>query len=392
MTLQKIALVSLSDGIWDPRPLRLSTTLASAGYQVTQYGYPTNESMPTLSNWAYEAINPNPVNISRLRLYLNRLIMLLGKSNNACAEWLKRSIPYELSEILKKSDATVFIAMDYTLLPLLTEISREKSGVVCYEAREYFQGQNHSSLIWRLFMPRIVRGIEGKYINGCAIVTTVSQGISNLLYENYQMKSYPEVIYGFPEEKITRNSNLITSIQIVFHGNLTKDREVDRFIKYFDFHAANSELSIRGNGDGGYIKTIERCIQDRGLGSKVHLEKAVSKSDLLQFTSQHDFGLIPWRNDFPQKKYSMPNKFFEYLSAGLPVICTEDSEIAEIVKEHKIGIVFSYSEIEKLARALNSLDQIVYDELKSNVETFRTNLGFSHQENKLLSLYSVLKP
>jgi glycosyltransferase involved in cell wall biosynthesis len=317
--------------------------------------------------------------------------MLLGKRDTACSEWLMRSIPSELSEILKESDATVFIAMDYTLLPLLTEISRDKSGVVCYEAREYFQGQNHSSLIWRLFMPRIVRGIEGKYINGCTIVTTVSQGISNLLYENYQMKSYPEVIYGFPMEKITRNSNLITSIQIVFHGNLTKDREIDRFIKYFDFHSTNSELTIRGNGDGHYIKTIERYIQDRDLESKVHIEKAVSKSDLLRFTSQHDFGLIPWRNNFPQKKYSMPNKFFEYISAGLPVICTDDSEIAEIVKEHKMGIVFSYSEIEKLAEALKFLDQIEYDKLKSNVETFRTNLGFSHQENKLLSLYSVLK-
>jgi glycosyltransferase involved in cell wall biosynthesis len=390
MTLQKIALVSLSDGIWDPRPLRLSTTLAKAGYQVTQYGYPTNESMPALSNWAYVAINTSKVKMSRFRLYLNQLIILFGKRDNACSEWLKRSIPNELSESLKESDATVFIAMDYTLLPLLTEISKEKSGVVCYEAREYYQGQNHSSLIWRIFMPRIVRGIEGKYINRCAIVTTVSQGISNLLYEKYQMKSPPEIIYGFPEEQITSNSNSIIPIQIVFHGNLTKDREIHRFIKYFDFHFANSELIIRGNGETSYIKTIEKNIQDRGLESKVHLERAVSKLDLLQTTSLHNFGLIPWRNNFPQKQFSMPNKFFEYLSAGLPVICTDDSEIAQIVKKNKLGIVFVYSNIEKLAKTLKSLDQAEYDDLKSNVETFRNNMGFIHQENKLLSLYSVL--
>lgn len=390
MKRKKIAVVSLSDGIWDPRPFRLSKILAEAGYQVTQYGFPTHEAIPALPNWKYIEINSTPFRISKFRLLLNRGIIFLGTQQAAASEWLLRILPAEINSVLKASDADIFVAMDYTLLPVISEITRNNESIFCYEAREYYQGQNHGSLIWRIFMPRIVRAIEGRYIHESSIVTTVSQGISTLLFQNYSMELPPKVIYGFPEQKITPEKKDKGPISLVFHGNLSFDREVDRFVKFFDFRKSNTELTVRGNGSKDYIEELRAIIARRDLGEWVKLEKAVPKSDLIRVTSQYYFGLIPWRNDFPQKKFSMPNKFFEYLAAGLPIICTEGSEIATIVLENGIGIVFSYSEIESLASGLESFNHFEYAIMQRNIQKFLKEYGFGKQKESLLSMYSRL--
>ena len=385
-----VAVVSLSDGIWDPRVLRLSTTLANAGFQVTQYGFPTNEPMPTLANWKYTEIKPNPVGISRKRLLRNRLAMFFGTKKVASSEWLLRILPKDLDSALENSEADIFVAMDYTLLPTLFNIAKRNGGIVCYEAREYYQGQNHKSRIWRMYMPRIVREIEGKHINDCAIVTTVSIGISDLLYRDYSMEVHPEVIYGFPEETMASIKLPKTPTNLVFHGNLSSDREIDRFIRFFDFEKSNVNLLIRGNGPEDYIVLLTEIIKSKGLNSRVKHEEAVSKIDLLEATSRNHFGLIPWQNHFPQKKYSMPNKFFEYLSAGLPVICTVGSELAEIVDTHKIGLVFNYSELDALESKLMLLHDDEYIKMQENVQKYLVENGFWLQRTKLISLSSKL--
>jgi glycosyltransferase involved in cell wall biosynthesis len=390
MKPKRIAVVSLSDGIWDPRVLRLSTTLANAGFQVSQYGFPTNELMPTVANWKYTEIKPDPIGISRKRLLLNRLVMIFGTKKAASSEWLLRILPKDLYAVLKNSNAEIFIAMDYTLLPSLFKITEFNGGNVCYEAREYYQGQNHKSRLWRMYMPKIVREIEGKHINDCAIVTTVSNGISDLLYREYSMKVRPEVIYGFPEETTASVNMPKGTTCLVFHGNLSADREIDRFIRFFDFEKSNVDLVIRGNGSQDYIDLLRGIISSKGLNLRVKHEVAVSKIDLLAATSKNHFGLIPWRNRFPQKKYSMPNKFFEYLSAGLPVICTSGSELAEIVETHKIGLVFNYSEIDTLEVKLKLLDDNEYGIMQGNVQKYLSENGYLHQRTKVVSLYSKL--
>ena len=86
----------------------------------------------------------------------------------------------------------------------------------------------------------------------------------------------------------------------------------------------------------------------------------------------------------------MPNKFFEYLVSGLPIISTADSEISEFVEENEIGLVFSYHNIEILERQLFELDPAKYYNMKLNVAKIVQDLGFKKQSEKIIKLYASL--
>ena len=386
----KVVLVSLSDGIDDPRPFRTAQVLADAGHTVTQVGYTSNVLVPGIRNWEYIGVDPKPVFSSIFRLLLGRLVILIGPSGYAAEVWLKRLLPKHLKSTLESYSADCYIAMDYSLLPMLAELSDRYKGRLCYEAREYYQGQNHSDFLWKISMPRVIRRIEGTYINKCSIITTVSKGISKLLFENYGLRDLPEVVYGFPKEEVRIRNKHSYSRKLVFHGNLSSDREVIRFIRAFDFEKAQTTFTIRGNGSKEYVKALRSLTSSRRYRNTVNVEKSVPYSDLIRVTAEYDFGLIPWQNMRPQKKFSMPNKLFEYLTAGLPIICTNGSEIADLVKEHNIGLVFSYDRIQLLVDGLRELDDSNYEIMKKNVSQFVQNFGFIKQSRKILDLYNNL--
>ncbi len=355
-----------------------------------QIGYPSKEVSAEIPNWEYVEISRQMATTSRLNLYLGRLIMLFGPSKVAAKIWLKRIVPVELRAKLEIHTAECYIAMDYALLPMLSEFSDRNQGKLCYEAREYYQGQNNSSVLWMRFMPRIVRKIEGTFIKKCFIITTVSKGISELLFQDYGLIKLPEVIYGFQDEEFQTSTIRSSSWRFLFHGNISRDREVDRFVKYFDFMKTNSTLTIRGDGEIRYIDALQRFISKKNYRKIVRVKKSVPRSELIEVSTNYDFGLIPWRNSHPQKRYSMPNKFFEYLTAGLPIICTDQSEISDLVKKHEIGLVFTYEKIDLLVSELRDLNNSEYELMKVNVSNFVKTFGFERQSNKILELYSNL--
>ncbi len=386
----KVVLVSLSNGLGDPRPFRLAQILASAGHDVKQIGYASKEVAPKIRNWEYLEISPSAAKVSRLEFYIGRLIMVFGPSKFAAKIWLKRLLPVELRAKLEKHPADCYVAMDYALLPLLSEFSDRHQAKLCYEAREYYQGQNNSNVLWMKFMPRVVRRIEGTFIQKCSIITTVSKGISELLFQDYGLLKHPEVVFGFQDEEFQTSNVRSRSWRLLFHGNISSDREVDRFIKYFDFEEAKSTLTVRGNGSLKYINVLQELISRKNYLEVVRYNKAVPRSELIKASTSYDFGLIPWRNSHPQKRYSMPNKFFEYLTAGLPIICTDDSEISDLVKEYEIGLVFTYQQIELLVSKLRELNDSDYELMKENVSKFVADFGFAEQSKKLLEIYSKL--
>jgi glycosyltransferase involved in cell wall biosynthesis len=85
----------------------------------------------------------------------------------------------------------------------------------------------------------------------------------------------------------------------------------------------------------GVRKDFWRPYLDRG--AIVH--ESLAFPDMLQQLSRYDWGLCGHMDDHPQWQKAMPNKLFEYLAAGIPVISINSDEVSEFVVQHGVGIV-----------------------------------------------------
>lgn len=385
----KVAIVALSDGILDIRPYRLSKILVELGYDVELIGYPTSEKFHDNARWKYTQFNSTMLPLKRVSMD-KLLTILLSRRNIAAAKLLDATIPINIKEVISEINADFFVAMDYKILPFLAERARRLDSKLVYEAREYYQGQYANNFIWKMIFPRIIRNIEGKYIKDCDAIFTVSNGIANLLQENYELSSKPKVVLGFPETNIQSHVTLNLPIDLVFHGNIDKRRDLQYFISVmypiFDY----IKLDIRGKGSKKIINKILRAAKRRSISANLKILEPVKYEDLLSNTSKYHFGLIPWRNNISQVRFAMPNKFFEYLNAGIPVICSDNSEISETVQRFQLGLVFDHKNPLLLKDRISKLTETEYQSFKSSVSDYVNNFGFDKQKELIQKVFVEL--
>ena len=114
-------------------------------------------------------------------------------------------------------------------------------------------------------------------------------------------------------------------------------------------------------------------------------------SNVVTLLSACDIGVIP-RIEDPVYNYAIPAKFYEYVATGLPVlaIVNRESELARIVKEHRLGFVCEPRDLECLESVITNLaiDKVVLDEYRKNVLVFRKHIDRKIGAEKLYELIS----
>jgi glycosyltransferase involved in cell wall biosynthesis len=93
-----------------------------------------------------------------------------------------------------------------------------------------------------------------------------------------------------------------------------------------------------------------------GIGSRVHALSAVATADVVAVASSASVGVAPIIPDTPNNAASMPNKLFQYLAAGLPVVVSDLPQLRQIVTESDVGVAVDSSRPDILAAAIR--DQI----------------------------------
>jgi glycosyltransferase involved in cell wall biosynthesis len=90
--------------------------------------------------------------------------------------------------------------------------------------------------------------------------------------------------------------------------------------------------------------------------------------------------------------FSLPNKVFDYISAGIPVIATDLPEIAKIVHEYNCGILISEPSPEEISKAIIKLrdNRDLLAELKHNATVASETLNWENESKKVEELYKSI--
>jgi glycosyltransferase involved in cell wall biosynthesis len=119
----------------------------------------------------------------------------------------------------------------------------------------------------------------------------------------------------------------------------------------------------------------------------------VPQRDLPRFTAAADIGIIPYQATCLNNLYCTPNKLFEFVAAGVPIIATDLPELKRVVAGHGLGMISDTSTPRSIASAI---DEFVRDEARMracrvNALAARRQLNWETESKVLVEIYRALE-
>ena len=124
---------------------------------------------------------------------------------------------------------------------------------------------------------------------------------------------------------------------IIYQGVLNKGRGLELLIRSFNHISLQIKLIILGNGP--LKNELKNITSDLNLDNQIKFLDRVPVEELLNYTSGADIGINLLEDYNLSKKLASPNKLFEYIHAGIPVICSKTIENEKVMKKYTIGIM-----------------------------------------------------
>jgi len=151
-------------------------------------------------------------------------------------------------------------------------------------------------------------------------------------------------------------------------------------------------LFIIGSGD--LLPMLKSKVNDLNITDKVKFFHALPWNEMMRYTKSADAGLSLDKDTNLNYRFSLPNKLFDYISAGIPVITGTLPEVKKIVDENECGIIIpdiSPSEISKAIIRLRD-DHSLLNRLKQNAVKASEKLAWDKEAEKVSAIYrSVLE-
>ncbi len=369
----------------DPRPRRQADLLASHGVDVTVVGY--SGAGGAEHPWRYVAVPAPTFTVAGKAAEVGRLATarvsprLARRTHQMAAR--HRAIAVALSDV----EADVYVTHDYAALPMVAAAARRHSARYAYDCREFYAGQHADSAVWQLVAPPAVRAVEGYFVHDAAWVTTVSDGLADLLARSYSLSSRPTVVRSTPLLVELPEHVPGDRWTALFHGHLRPDRNVHGLVESVPLWPDHIRLELRGGGSPGYLRSLRQQVDDLGVGDRVELSPPVTWSEVIPSAAAADLGVIPWGLDLPQKRISLPNKLFEYLMAGLAVVATAPSEASRLIEGYGAGVGYAPATPAALATTLRELDGTDLRAMRAAAARARLELCWENESAVLWRLW-----
>jgi glycosyltransferase involved in cell wall biosynthesis len=256
--------------------------------------------------------------------------------------------------LARRADLYVSNDLD-TLLPCLVA-SRVFGKPLVYDAHEYFTGQY--GLPERRVKYNIWKWLEKKLLPRLNCMITVSHSIAEIYQSEYGISPVVVRNAAFSTAGITpvsRNEAGINGddLLVVYQGSgINPGRGAPELLEAMGM-VDGVMLMIIGGGD--MIDEIKLEAGKRNLDSRVIFLPRMPWREMMRYTMCCDAGLTLDTDTCLNQRYSLPNKLFDYIAAGIPVIASPLPEVSALVSNYGCGIVLDEASPLAIADALAKL-------------------------------------
>lgn len=374
---QKLIHIVLNDFINDSRVLKECKVAIDLGLEVHVFALHGK-------NTKREEIKDG-INIHRISLFSKKF------PNNKAMQVIKYIEFYNkvIKKVEKMDNVVLIHSNDLGPLPIATSLKNRLQNIkIIYDAHEY---ETEANGVYGL-RKKVTKFLEKRYIYNCDKVITVSKSIAKEYVRLYSIKE-PNVIlnapkllefnnekYNYFREKFNLGEETII---FLYQGALINGRGIDMIIDVFNNQHSNKHVVFMGKGSRA--QEVEKAAFEN---SNIHYLEAVSPDKLLNYTMSADVGLCIIEPICKSYELCLPNKFFEYNMARIPVIINNLVEIQPIIKKYNSGFIIKDSiDLEKL---INNITQENIENKKNNTKYIREQYNWNIEANKMREIYMQL--
>ena len=290
--------------------------------------------------------------------------------------------------LLRKAHLLVANDLD-TLLPNFI-VSRTKKSNLVFDSHELFT--ETPEVIHRKFVRNTWLRIERSILPQLDDVITVSDSIAGILSRKYNIEVTvvrnipPGRNHSKPPARSALNLPEDKRILIMQGSGINIQRGAEELVKAMQY-LEEYHLLIIGGGD--VIGQLRNMVDANNLGDRITFFARMPVEQLYQYTVNADLGLSIDKDTNPNYRYSLPNKLFDYIHAGIPVLTSPLVEVKKIVEQYQIGMTIENHEpshiADRIRMALSDKNQV--DKWKENLKFAAEELSWSKEKLKLKAIF-----
>lgn len=354
-----------NDLTYDQRMIRICTSLTRAGFSVTLVGRRRRDSLP---------LAERPFEQHRLALWAER-----GK-----LFYLEYQLRLFFFLLFRKMDGICAIDLDSILPCYFVSLLRRIPRI--YDAHELFCEMQE--VVSRPFIHRVWRTVERFTVPAFPAGYTVNEQIAGQFRQLYGVEyavvrnlpvletdesvATPRV--GAPEEKF-----------VLYQGAVNEGRCFEALIPAM----AEVDAPLLICGDGNFMGRARELVRQHGLEKKVVFRGYVRPEELREITKSAWCGITLFDSRGLSNYYSLANRFFDYMHAGIPQLAMNYPAYREINNSCQIAVLIDKPGVREVADALNELltNPDLYQSLSEGCKQARLRYNWQEEEKILIRLY-----
>lgn len=347
---------------YDQRMIRICSTLAEAGYDVTLIGFKRRKS---------KALIERPFGQKRIPIIAEQ-----GKIMYA-QYWI--CLFFYL--LFSKVDILCAIDLD-TILPVYY-VSKLRGKKRVYDAHEIFTDLRE--VITRPSVYKMWTWIAEHTIPHFPVGYTIGESYAAEFKKRYGVN------YG-----VVRNATILRPFTIpekkeryiLYQGAVNVGRCFEQLIPAMQ--QVDAQLIVCG--EGNFYEEARAIAQQHGLGGKVIFKGYVPPDQLKEYTAHACIGITLFEATSLSNRLSMANRFFDYMHSAVPQLCMKYPEYERVNEQYEIALLVDDVSPDNIANALNKLlqDDHYYKRLQQNCLAAREKYCWQQETFTLLNTYAAL--
>jgi glycosyltransferase involved in cell wall biosynthesis len=363
----------------DSRVEKQANSLGKTGHEVTVFAL--------WNNGLEEEETKDGFKIRRIRLFSSFL-------NGPFGRFIKfLEFNCRVSWKIKKTD--IVHCHDYHPLPamLLANLFLRSKFYVIYDAHEYESQKMGLAKTGRLTI-QFLEKVSSHFVDG---FITVSGSILKK-YQNIYSNNPKTLILNCPPRWNKVSKNLFRkkfkiseeSLVALYQGGFMPGRAIEILAKAFQIiDVKNLDFVFMGypaSSEAGR-NSFSKIMKISQEFENIHFHESVNSNILHEFTGSADLGFCLIEDLCLSYRYCLPNKFFEYAMAGLPLLVSDLPEMRKLVEQYDCGVVCESLTPDGIVNGLKKLLSRDLVKLGKNARKMAEDHSWEVQEEKLLRLY-----
>ncbi|MBK7303824.1 MAG: glycosyltransferase [Saprospiraceae bacterium] len=366
-----ICITTTSDIGFDQRLQRVSNTLVELGYRVTIL-YRSKSSIKKSITDRYSFEHPAITLIlistwfqSSFLFYAEYNIRLLLKLMGLSPNWV--------------------YAVDADTLLVSTVFKRIKRGKLIFDAHEFFE--ESPEIIDKKFIRKTWSNIIHWGTAHADLCLSVAPILSEVLSKKYKVKFHS--IRNLPTKKIFPNTYTDRPKVIWYQGVLNIGRGLELMIEAM-LSLPEYECWIAGDGD--ISDQLHKLAEKLNLGARIKFFGKLTPEELALLNTKALIGINLLEGKSLNYYYSLANKTFDYIQAGLPTLHMNFPEYQNLIAEYPVGILLSECTPEEISASVKSLeDPTLYHQMFLACQQAANVLVWKNESGILVELLQNLE-